>query len=121
MKTRLFYILSLAASFVFAAPTYAVGNLGDAAGNLGAAGRQAGTNEGDISTIAGTGINIALSLVGIIFMVLMVYAGYLWMTARGESEQVEKARRIIIAAVIGLVIVMSAYAITALITGRFSS
>jgi predicted permease len=100
--------------------THAVGNLGDAVGNLGNAGREAGTNQSDLSSVFGSAINVALTLVGLIFLVLMVYAGYLWMTARGDSEQVGKARNIIITSIVGLVIVMSAYAITALITSRFA-
>jgi len=44
----------------------------------------------------------------------MIYAGYLWMLARGNEQEVEKAKNIIIYAVIGLVVVLSAYAITRL-------
>jgi len=58
-------------------------------------------------------IAIALSFVGVIFLLLMVYAGYLWMTARGQDEQIEKAKKIIIASVIGLIITVAAYSITA--------
>jgi len=56
----------------------------------------------------------------IFILYLMIYAGFLWMTARGAEEQVKKSQDIIIAAVIGLVITLSAYAISALITGKFS-
>jgi len=61
-------------------------------------------------------IAAALTLLGIIFLVLVVYAGFLWMTAAGNSENVEKAQKIITMAIIGLVIVISAYAITYFIT-----
>ena len=63
------------------------------------------------STIAKI-INTALSLLGVIFLVLMIYGGYLWMIARGDEAQVTKAKNIITAAVIGVIIVVSAYAIT---------
>jgi hypothetical protein len=88
--------------------------------NLGAVGTSAGVG-GDstsVSTLVGTFINVALSMVGIIFLGLMVYAGILWMTARGEEEQVKKAQKIIYACIIGLFITVSAYAITAFITSR---
>ena len=52
---------------------------------------------------------------GVIFLVLMVYAGYLWMTARGTEEQIEKAKKIIMAAMIGLIITLGAYSITAFV------
>lgn len=108
---------------MIALPTtaYAAGNLRNALGNLGSAGKQAGTEETDVAAVFGTAINAALTMVGLIFLVLMVYAGYLWMTARGEEDQIKKARDIILAAIIGLIIVMSAYAITTLVTSRFGN
>ena len=42
----------------------------------------------------------------------MVYGGYLWMTARGNEEEVTKAKNLIKAAIIGLIIVLAAYAIS---------
>ncbi|PIR78090.1 MAG: hypothetical protein COU28_03600 [Candidatus Magasanikbacteria bacterium CG10_big_fil_rev_8_21_14_0_10_36_16] len=57
-------------------------------------------------------INVSLSLLGIIVTVLIIYAGFLWMTAGGDEAQAGKARKIIFAAVIGLIIILLAYAIT---------
>lgn len=57
-------------------------------------------------------VGLLLSFVGIIFLVLTVYAGFLWMTAQGNSGQVEKAKDLLINAIIGLVIVSAAYSIT---------
>lgn len=71
---------------------------------------------GDVGTIVGQVINTALTLVGITFLVLMVYAGYLWMTARGEENQITKAKDILKSTIIGLVLVLSAYAITVFVT-----
>jgi hypothetical protein len=69
---------------------------------------------GDISLASITGgiIQIFLSLLGIIFIGLLIYGGFLWMNARGNTEQVAKAMDLIKDAVIGLVIVAAAYAIT---------
>lgn len=77
---------------------------------------RAGYSDEDIGTISGRVVNTALTLVGIIFLLLMVYAGYLWMTARGEESQINKALDIVKGTVIGLVLVMSAYAITVFVT-----
>lgn len=96
----------------------AAGSLDDALGNVRDAGARAGTEGTSVDSFVGTVINVALSMVGIIFLGLMVYAGYLWMTARGEESQVERAQDIIKRSVIGLVIVMSAYAVTALVVRR---
>ena len=76
------------------------------------------TNTTLAETIGGI-VKTALSFVGIIFTVLMVYAGYLWMTARGEDAQIDKAKKIISSSVIGLLVVASAYAITFFVTSQF--
>lgn len=62
-----------------------------------------------------------LSLVGIVFLLLMMYGGYLWMTAQGNDQQVEKAKRIIVSAILGLAIVIAAYAISWFIVNAFQS
>ena len=80
---------------------------------------KAGTTEPEVPTILGIAIQAVLSLVGLIFLILMVYAGVLWMTARGEAAQVEKAQDIIKTCIIGLAVIVSAYAITYFVTNRF--
>jgi hypothetical protein len=67
------------------------------------------------SQIVGFVINIVLSLLGVAFLILMIYAGIIWMNARGEEKEVEKAKDIIRNSIIGLVIVLGAYAITAFV------
>jgi len=62
--------------------------------------------------IAGAVITIILSLIGVIFLVLMIYGGFIWMMARGNEQEVEKAKQIIQNSIIGLVIVLAAYAIS---------
>lgn len=57
-------------------------------------------------------IGYALSFIGVVFFVLMIYGGLRWMTARGNSEIVEKAKNIIETAVIGIIIVFLAYTVT---------
>ncbi len=61
---------------------------------------------------AGTVIGSLLAVTGIVFFMLTVYGGFVWMTARGNTEFIEKGKKTIIAAVIGMVIVMLSYAIT---------
>ena len=64
------------------------------------------------NSMIGKIIVTALSLLGIIFLILLIYAGYLWMTAAGNEQQVSKAQSMITTAIIGLVIVLSAYSIS---------
>lgn len=75
-----------------------------------------GYSDEDIGAISGRVINTALTIVGVVFLLLMVYAGYLWMTAQGEESKIDKAQNIIKGTVIGLVLVLSAYAITIFVT-----
>jgi len=63
-------------------------------------------------------IAIFLSLLGVIFFILMIYGGYNWMTAAGDEKKVEKAKDTIRNALIGLVIVIAAYAISVLVITR---
>lgn len=60
----------------------------------------------------GSIIGVALSLIGVFFLGLIIFAGYQWMIARGNSQEVEKAKTTIINAVIGLVVVLMAYTIS---------
>jgi len=57
-------------------------------------------------------ISAFLGLLGIIFLVLIIYAGYNWMTAGGDEEKVTKAKETLQRAVIGLIIITAAYSIT---------
>lgn len=68
-----------------------------------------------IPTAIGRIIGVALSFVGALFLLLMIYGGFTWMMARGNEAEVTKAKDLITAAVIGLVIVLAAYAITAFV------
>jgi len=76
-------------------------------------------SETGLSTITGAVVGAVLALVGVIFLALMVYAGYNWMTARGEEEKVEKAKDTITRAFIGLIIVVGAYAIWSFAFNQF--
>lgn len=62
--------------------------------------------------IIGKFIQIFLSFLGVIFLFLMIYGGYIWMIARGNEQEVNKAQNIIRNAIIGLVVVLAAYAVT---------
>jgi hypothetical protein len=86
--------------------------------------------EGDLDTVAKSGgiktsagvdtanifigavIKSIISVIGVLFLIMMIYGGFLWMTAGGNESQVEKAKKLIIATVIGTIIVVGAYAIS---------
>jgi len=68
--------------------------------------------EKSLPKITGKVLGAALSMIGLTFFIITVYAGVIWMTAHGNEEAVTKARNTLIAATIGLLIVFGAYAIT---------
>jgi uncharacterized YccA/Bax inhibitor family protein len=66
-------------------------------------------------------IRRVLTWVGIIFIAMVFYGGYLMASAGGVDEQIEKGRKIIIAAVVGIIIVLLSYSITMFIGSRVGS
>ncbi len=122
MAKKLISLIVLLAVFsVFCLPAYA-GNLSDAWTNAKTAADSAGysTSNTSIDSVVALVINIALSILGVIFVGLMVYGGFLWMTDRGNEDQVKRARNLISAAIIGLIIVASAYAISIFVLTRIT-
>ncbi|OGH58702.1 MAG: hypothetical protein A2725_03330 [Candidatus Magasanikbacteria bacterium RIFCSPHIGHO2_01_FULL_33_34] len=77
--------------------------------------RYSGLENRDIRYSIGSIIQTVLGFLGIGTMVLMLYAGFLWMTSMGNDEKVNKAKKIIWGASIGLAIIMSSYAITSFV------
>lgn len=76
-------------------------------------------NEDFITGRIGDIIGMVLSFVGVIFLIIIIYSGIMWMTAMGNDQKVEKAKTMVINATIGLIIVFSAYAITNFIGSQF--
>lgn len=99
---------------VFAADATSLEGLNATAGQVSAYKTQVGETSARDTILNRVGgiVGLLLSFVGIIFLVLTIYAGFLWMTAQGNSAQVEKAKDLLINAIIGLVIVSAAYSIT---------
>lgn len=75
-------------------------------------GSDGGFGSGDLTTIVAGIINVVLGLLGLVFVVLIIYAGFLWMTAGGSADTVKKGKAIMINAIIGLIITVAAYAIS---------
>ena len=65
-----------------------------------------------IAGVVGGIIEVVLAVLGIVFLALTVYGGWLWMTAAGNQERVDKAKNLLRDSVIGLAVVISAFALT---------
>jgi hypothetical protein len=76
---------------------------------------EAGLGSGDLPTTIAAIIRAALGFLGIIAVVIILYGGFKWMTAGGNTDKVDEAKKIIIQGVIGLVIVLSAFAIASFV------
>lgn len=70
-----------------------------------------------VPQFVGVVVNAALGIIGVVFLVLIVYGGMLWMLSEGDETKVGSARGLIFHSIIGLILVLSAYAITSFVVG----
>lgn len=75
-------------------------------------GQAGGYTDVPIGKIVATIIQAVLGFLGLIFLVLTIMAGFKWMTSGGDEKKVEEATASLKSAVIGLIIVLSAYTLT---------
>lgn len=67
---------------------------------------------GDIRQTAGRIINVALGFLGIISVVIVLLGGFKYMVSGGNEEKTTEAKNLIVSGIIGLAIILSAWAIT---------
>jgi len=72
----------------------------------------------NLATIIGQIIYAILGFLGIVFILLLIYGGFLRMTAQGDPGKIKTSYGIITSAVIGVVIILASYTITAFIIGQ---
>ena len=120
MKNKLFKNIAVIAVFVFlfsmmaVTPLMAQPDLGfDYAENL----DLQTTTETDPKQMAVDIVKYLMTFLGIIAVCVILYGGFIWMTASGNEDRVAQAKKIIIAGAIGLVIVLCAYAIVNFVVG----
>lgn len=116
-KTKLNFLVAviLVTQFIFAFSCLAQGNmtgvLDSLAGGAGYSTEQASSDTFLAETI-GSIIGIILEIIGIIFLLFMIYGGWIWMKAKGNVEQATRAKNILIDSIIGILIIMAAYIFT---------
>lgn len=84
-------------------------------------GEETGLGNEDPRVIVANIIRVILGFLGIIAVILIMYAGWLYTTSAGNEEKISQAKKILIGAVIGLVIALSAFAIASFILSRLLS
>lgn len=111
---KLIPLLLVVMSFAFAGYVSAVVDLNTPLNSAGEGMYGAGAAPGPdkMPEIIGKVIGVVLSITGVMLVIIIVYAGYLWMTAGGESDQVKKAKDWMLNAIIGLLICIVAYALS---------
>lgn len=113
--TKISSLLILGLGILFAPAFVSAGVLEDAASQATKAAESADLDikeSGDINSIIQRGINSVLGVLGVAAVILIVYAGGLWLTAAGSDEKVKQAKKIIRTTVVGLLILGFAYGIT---------
>lgn len=113
-KNKLLFITIFSVFCLLCLPVFvdAARTIQDAAPLLDSVSQKAGVEQVDVGVLAIRIIQAAISITGLSFMILMVYGGFVWMTARGEESRVDQAKTTIKSALIGIIIVVSAYVVT---------
>jgi len=73
---------------------------------------------GDVRETAARIINVALGFLGIIAVVIVLLGGFKYMVAGGNEEKTSEAKKLIVSGIIGLAIILSAWAITSFVISR---
>lgn len=77
-----------------------------------------GTTPTELEPFVAVIIRGILTIVGVVFLLMTIYGGFLWMEARGDESKAVKARDIIVMAATGLVVVIGSYALATFIFSR---
>lgn len=76
-------------------------------------------NSDNLETMVANGIKLALQILGTVAVIIIIIAGFRFVTANGNKDSVAKARNTILYAAIGLIVAILSYAIVTFVTSRF--
>lgn len=83
--------------------------------------KEAGLGSGNLLATITSIIRIALGFLGIISVVIILLGGFKWMTSQGNDTKIGEAKKLIYAGIVGLVIILSAYAIASFVITQISA
>ena len=66
-------------------------------------------------------IQILLGFLGILAVIIILWGGFMWMTAAGDESKVDKAKKLIISGIVGIVIILAAYIIANFVIGTIGA
>ena len=81
----------------------------------------AGFSSQDIKVTIQNIIRIILGFLGIVTIIIILYGGFIWMTSFGEEDKIDHAKKMISAGVVGLVVVLAAYAISSFVISSITT
>lgn len=111
-------LVGIIVSIVVAMPVSASRpNIGDAENSLNQFTNRTGAPTNSLLEQTAIGIQTVLAVSGMIFFILALYGGITWMTAQGDEDRIRRGRNAIVAATIGLIVVIGAYGIASFVTG----
>lgn len=103
------------------AVTFAQGGLNANDLGVGAIQNDIKLGSGDVRQTAARIINVALGFLGIIAVVIVLVGGFKYMISGGNEEKTSEAKNLIVSGIIGLAIILSAWAITSFVIGQLLS
>lgn len=80
-----------------------------------------GLGNNDLVSTVSSIIQVLLGFLGILAVLLILWGGFIWMTAAGDDAKVDKAKKLIMSGIIGIVIIFAAYAIASFVITQVSS
>ena len=116
MKTRaICRYLAFLAFFFLASPA------SGAAAEFDEFGRRLGFGSADLKTVVVRLISSAIGLLGILAVIMIILGGFQWLVSGGDEEKIARAKRTISATVVGLVIIILAWAIVNFVAGTVTN
>lgn len=121
--TLFLVLLVITSVFAFSLPAFAAGsNVWSQTGGSGDVfANNAGLGNADLVETITNLIKIIIGFLGLIAVVIVLIGGFKWMTAGGSEDKIGEAKKLIIAGVIGLVIILFSYAIAAFVLSTITN
>ena len=119
-KKLITFAASLGLAAAITLPTVALAQESINANDLGVGAIQSSIKlgSGDVRQTAARIINVALGFLGIIAVVIVLLGGFKYMISGGNEEKTGEAKKLIVSGIIGLAIILSAWAITSFVISR---
>lgn len=112
-----FLVVFLLLFFILGVGTISLASAQNMNENLNTVAETSGLPQVDLVTFIGNLVRVFLGIIGIVLVLLIMYGGFIWMTAEGDPGKVDKAKKILTNAIIGLIIILASFAITTFIMG----